>query len=454
MAKWQQYHASGPNQGFVAVHTTQATQAKWVLEVGPVGWGGPVIGFDGTIYVGTLTGNLVAINPNGTIKWTLALGAIGAHNVSSITGSPAVGKDGNVYVVTTINQIIRDHRDGGDKITHIRRSTLHSVDSTGGLLWSTQFPANIAPHGLGGYTTSSPKVWGESPLHIFVPAIFETVGHAIELLVFSQMGLLVHRADIASYPVDPIVGVGPGIGDVLDSIWDFISSPIDFDTSGVSNGPTLEQQFGWPEPTITIIDYPKYTQPLIVVEDNFKTMSTFRFDENFSVPAFLWTKKSNKVRLRSTVAAFPNGVLAVGEKNGTVAFYDADSGDEIAKPWYKSDKPVMAPPASFGRQVYFCADKKFIVIDADSTLWHEHLLGGKCLGSPALSANFAYVSATDGLYTFSFDLQNFSKNGDVLGGVSSPVIGDDGTVYVMDLEKNLWAFGGAANITKPGSHQS
>lgn len=398
MAKWQQYHSTAPNQGFIPVHTEQVTQAKWVVEVGSVGWGAPVIGLDNTIYVGTLTGNLVAINPNGTIKWTLALGAIGAHNQSVITGSPAVGSDGNIYVVTTVNQIIRDHRDGGNKNIRIRRSTLHGVDPTGNLLWSTQFPANSLPNGLGGYTISSPKVWGEQSLHIFVPAIFERVGHAVELLVFSKDGVLVHRADIASYPVEPIIATGPEIGDILDSIWDFISSPVDFDTSGVSNGPTLEQRFGWPEPTITIVDYPKYAQPLIIIEDNFKTMSAFRFDERFSVPVFLWTKKSNKVRIRSTVASFPNGVLAVGEYNGTLAFYDSDSGEEILKPWYKADKPVMSPPASFGRQVYFCTDKKIIVIDADSTFWHDHVLGGRCLGAPSLSANFAYVSATDGLY--------------------------------------------------------
>lgn len=46
MSKWQQYHANGPNQGFVAIHTAQATQSKWVLDVGPVGYGAPVLGLN------------------------------------------------------------------------------------------------------------------------------------------------------------------------------------------------------------------------------------------------------------------------------------------------------------------------------------------------------------------------------------------------------------------------
>lgn len=438
MAKWQQYHANGPNQGFTLVNSAPATNPQWVLEIGPVGYGSPVIGTDGTIYIGTLDGELVAVNPNGTINWRLN---ITRTTRDKIMGSPAIGSDNNIYVVTTVNSVARDHRGGGNTTKRTRKSSLHSISPTGEVLWSTDFPDNAAPSGLGGYTNSSPKVWGSPNPFIFVPAIYETAGHAIELLIFNNNGILVHRADIASYPPEPIVADGPSLGGILDGIWDFISSPIDFDTSGVSNGPSLEKRFGWPEPSITIVDYASYEQPLIVFEDNFKTMSCFRFNPTFAIAEFLWTQKSPKVRLRSSVAAFTNGTLVVGERSGAIAAYSINTGEELGKPWYKADKPVMAPPASFGRQIYFCTDDHFIALESDYTLWQKHKLDGKCLGAPALSAKFAYVSTTDALYTFSFDLQTVVKNDDVLGGVSSPTISPNGTVYVMDLQRNLWAFG-------------
>ncbi|MES2344517.1 MAG: PQQ-binding-like beta-propeller repeat protein [Chlamydiota bacterium] len=433
MSSWRQFHADGRNQGFAPVRTAIAEQPKWTIEVGPVGYGSPVVGTDNTIYIGTLKGELVAVNPNGTVKWRRSL--IGNHP-GVITASPAVGNDGNIYVISTVNAVVTDHR--GDRVTtrRIKKSTLYCVNPAGNVLWSFPFPDNVAPSGMGGYTLSSPKVWGDQNPFIFIPAIFVTSGFAFELLVV-QSGNLIFRTDIASYPPSPITADGPGLGDILSGIWDFISSPVDFDTSGV--GPTLEKTFGYPEPTVAVVDYGKYAdKPLILIEDSYKTLKAFRWEFPILIP--LWTKTSNP-SLRSTPAVFTNGLVAVGEYNGTVSFYDLESGKELWKPWYKANQPVLSPPASFGRQVYFTADKKLIVLDANSELWKQHDLGGRCLGAVALSASFAYVSANDGLYTFSFDLQNVSKNGNVIGGVSSPAIGNDGTVYVMDLRNTLWAFG-------------
>lgn len=444
MTRSKQYHTDGPSQGFVPVNTSRATQEKWRVEVGSVGYGSPVIGADGTVYVGTLEGKLVAINPNGTIKWNLELTTRGSANFPGVvTGSPAVGGDGNIYVISTVNQNIRDHRNGADREFHIRRSSLHCVSPDGFKRWTFDFPANASATGLGGFTTSSPKVWGTGEVHIFVPAIFQSGGfaggYAVELLVINQFGNLAFRQDIASYPPSTIVGEGPGLGDILDSIWDFISSPVDFDTSGV--GTSLEEKFGWPEPTVAVVDYAEFANsPLIIIDDNYKATAAFRFESRILIP--LWKNISAQGRQRSSPAVFANNTLAIGQKDGTVGFYDAKSGHELSKPWYKASKPVMAPSASFGRQVFLIADKQLIVLDSNSEVWKTHTLGSKCLGAPTLSASFVYVSANDGLYTFTFDLQDHVKNNAVKGGVSSPVIADDGTVYVMDLNKTLWAFGG------------
>jgi outer membrane protein assembly factor BamB len=446
MSRWQQFHANGSSQGFIPVSSTPANQSKWSIEVGPVGYGSPVIGDDGTVYIGTLKSELVAVNPDGALKWKRVLGRRG----DKITGSPAVGKDGNIYVVTTRSALVLDHRTGEEHRRKEIRSTLHSIDPAGTIRWSSEFPENSGLQGYGGYTMSSPKVWSTvaQELFIFVPSIFVTSGYATDILVFNQSGTLIHRASVSSYPPAPVTGSGPGFSDILEGVWDFISSPVDFDPSGV--GPTLEQQFGIPEPTLAVVDFPPFAnRPLIVIEDNYKKLAAFRF-QNQRLQQ-VWEKVSQNGRLRSAPAVFSNGLLVLGQRDGSIAMYDVASGRELWKPWYKADKPVLSPPASFGRQIYFVAEKKLTVLDGNSDLLHKHTLIGKCLGTPALSAKHLYVSANDGFYTFSFDLANFSKNSDVIGGVSSPSIADDGTVYIVDLRKTLWAFGGSttSSVRKP-----
>src|ERR1043165_5943067 len=119
MGKWRQFHADGRSQGFVPVSTEIAQRAKWSLQVGPVGYGSPVVGPDNTIYIGTLKGELAAINPNGTLKWKRSLS--GNHS-EMIPASPAVGRDGNIYAVSTINAIVRDHRSGKTIERRLRKS--------------------------------------------------------------------------------------------------------------------------------------------------------------------------------------------------------------------------------------------------------------------------------------------------------------------------------------------
>ena len=52
----------------------------------------PLMGDDGTIYVGCLRGFFYAVNPDGTEKWRLELGE------PVIEGNPVIGYDGTIYV--------------------------------------------------------------------------------------------------------------------------------------------------------------------------------------------------------------------------------------------------------------------------------------------------------------------------------------------------------------------
>jgi len=56
------------------------------------------VGSDGTIYAGTGNGFLIAINPDGTLKWRYDTGG------SSIECSPAIGSDGTIYFHSNSNK--------------------------------------------------------------------------------------------------------------------------------------------------------------------------------------------------------------------------------------------------------------------------------------------------------------------------------------------------------------
>ncbi|MBC7107645.1 MAG: PQQ-like beta-propeller repeat protein [Methanomassiliicoccales archaeon] len=64
---------------------------NWAIPSGILDYTQPVIGMDGTVLFGNQSG-LVAVSPNGTVKWHLDL--------ETWVYSPAIGEDGTIYVGT------------------------------------------------------------------------------------------------------------------------------------------------------------------------------------------------------------------------------------------------------------------------------------------------------------------------------------------------------------------
>ena len=81
-------YAFGP----AASGSTEPT-VKWRFDLGGRTTSSPIIGPDGTIYELAGSGDLFAINPDGTRKWQAKVGAPGAVT------TPALGKDGTVYTL-------------------------------------------------------------------------------------------------------------------------------------------------------------------------------------------------------------------------------------------------------------------------------------------------------------------------------------------------------------------
>lgn len=438
MTYWNQFQANAASQGFAPLFNMPVSSAKWQVEVGPVAFASPVIGQDRTIYIGNLMGELVAVLPTGTIRWKKMLDQRG----SIIAGTPAVDKNGNIYVITTFRARVRDHRGGRTVYSYVAHSKLHSLTPDGQLRWIFNFPLNPNRNITDGYTLSSPKIWNTQEPLIFIPVLFTKVVSRMELLAIDQAGRVVNNVFVSEYPTPPIeTSGGVTIGGIFGGIWDFLNG-MEFEPSGGS--PTLQQMFGWAEPSIAIADFGSFSsRPVIIVDDNYKQLSAFRWQNNQFRP--LWNKTSSKPRLRASPAIFLSSMVASGQQDGTLAFYDLLTGSELLKPWFKARKGIQSPPASFISQIYFVAGTWVVALDAGGRLirefeMSEHSLGA-AIGSPAISGNRVYVNAQEGLFSFSLNLDDFDKNTLVLGGVSSPAIGDDGTVYVVDRNKQLWALG-------------
>src|SRR6185295_11253224 len=61
----------------------------WSFDTGQIVQSSPVVGADGTIYVGSDSGRLYAITPSGGPKWTFEAGA-------NIIAAPAIAPDGTI----------------------------------------------------------------------------------------------------------------------------------------------------------------------------------------------------------------------------------------------------------------------------------------------------------------------------------------------------------------------
>lgn len=145
----------------------ETTLAKVVfsLAVGPIA-SSPVIGPDGTIYVGTTSGKLVAVFGNGSaVKWTVDTG-------DAFGSSPALGRDGTVYVGSTDEKLRAVRSDGtpewaldlgspihgspaigGDGVVYVGTidGKLHAVAASGIEQWA---------YATGGPITGAPAVYG------------------------------------------------------------------------------------------------------------------------------------------------------------------------------------------------------------------------------------------------------------------------------------------------------
>lgn len=427
---WPMFHAGSLNQGALFVATDFALEPKWSRDVGPVLYSSPVIGGTGRLYLGDVNGRLYAINSLGSPSWTLDFNSAMGSPPAIINSSPAVSDNGAVYVVTT--EVLDDEA---------YRSTLHLVGSDGDVIRSTVLPD-------GGFTTSSPKIWRHDDQDL----VFLYVRHGFDtssLMVFDKFAQPVAQEDMACRtPVTGTSSVWETIGDILEIFHDaFFDGElgIQFDPSGV--GASLHEAFGWLDATVAVVDQPGLSaagRPLIVLVDKACFFKMFRWEGADLTE--VWSERHDFLLQSSPTVLAAVGTIVLGDEDGHLRGYDLLDGQES---WDVDLElgPIMGTPASLGGSIaYVAADQGVAMVDTgDGSVLRTRRLGGATVASPALSGNRVYVSTTAGLVSLSLDFRDFVHVSDGRGGLATPAIGKDGTVYVVaaDGESRLVrAYGG------------
>jgi outer membrane protein assembly factor BamB len=430
-SKWRHFHGDLPGQGYQPVESGYALSAAWIAGPYKITSSSPVIGvaISGreVIYIGTVDGELVAINSeDGTERWRRSFAL--QDKIFKIVSSPAISGRGDIYVITS-------HRVAGGRL----QSSLHKVDEFSKVRWSYTFADN-------GFTSGSPKIlkWGQQALiFIYVNVIIGGQPQA-ELFVLRDNG---KTADLLDRKAISSCQWGSGeqdtrATDVFNSFakgWDFFTTfPLVFGESGNSLPDTFV------DPTVAVSADRKI--PLIAVADNLCSIGAYEWsDKGLSV---VWSA-SHRFEKHSSAVLLDNGLMVFGRQDGKVLAHDVETG---VKMWdYDAGQPVLATPAAIPEDHIFIVSKSRIqVLDQQNgTLIYDGVsprkfeLEGQTYASPVVTENCVYVS-TGAMLTFSHDLSTRSEDTNFHGnGLASIAVANKGALFVVAGDGTIRKYQGA-----------
>jgi outer membrane protein assembly factor BamB len=417
--KWRHFHGDLSGQGYQPVESGYALSAAWVAGPYKITSSSPVIGvvISGreVIYIGTVDGELVAVNSeDGAERWRRSFAP--QDKIFKIVSSPAISTKGDIYVIT--NQRVAGGRP---------RSLLHKVDEFSNIRWSFSFTDD-------GFTSGSPKIlkWGQDTLiFIYVNVVIGGEPQA-ELFVLRDNGKtadLLDRKALGSCQWDS-TEQRTHPQDVFNSftaVWDFISAfPLELSVSSDSLPDTFV------DPTVAV--YADRKLPLIAVADNLCSIGAYEWnDKGLSV---VWSE-SHPFQKHSSPALLDKGLMVFGRQDGKVLAHDVETG---VKMWeYDAGQPVLATPAATPEDHIFIVSKSRIqVLDQkDGSLIYDGVsprkfeLEGQTFASPVVTENCVYVSAEE-MLTFSHDLSTRSQDTNFRGnGLASIALSNNGALYVV-----------------------
>lgn len=420
--EWTQFHGNGANSGFRAVHTTFARASeKWNVPVGNTAFSSPVVGPDGRIYVGVSkdNGELVAVSPDGVEQWRSVI-----SNAAIVT-TPALAPDGSIFLVT-----------GHPLSDGTAMSLLLKFGADGAMVGAVPFPDT-------GFTTASAKIVPTAQgyeIATYVPVHLQGEAQGSELVLFDdrldlldRQELPVCRGDDDSWLEDFFDGIGEFFDDLFEGLDGFDHLPIPSQ---------IVTMYGKLDPTPAVTDIDDEGRVGIVTAGPCHVVA---FAKAGSTLTEVWQHEltQNPMPL-SSPALMLDGTLAIsGGKadwdHGHVYDLDPLTGDRLWE--VKTGSPAIATPTSNGRFVYVATlDELLVLEDGEVFASREYGKDIQTASSVALSANGGFLSAGGLFLSFSYELDDELAIEKHLGGLSSPAIGDDGTIYAI-ADGLLLAFG-------------
>ena len=139
-APWPMTGRCPDHRAYIPVTATATTaHVRWTYTTSDSFLAAPVIGADGTLYVGTKSGSLLAVTSSGTLSWSTRLGTL-------INASAAVAANDEIYVVAA---------SGGE-------ASLFAVSRTGAILWKQP----VAPGSGSELYVSAPTTGPEGNVYV------------------------------------------------------------------------------------------------------------------------------------------------------------------------------------------------------------------------------------------------------------------------------------------------
>ena len=425
--KWRHFHGNLPGQGYIPVESGFALSSAWISAPYKITSSSPVIGADidgrKVIYIGTVDGELVAINSeDGNERWRRSFAS--EDKIVHIVSTPAISRNGNIYVIT--NHPLANRRS---------RSVLHKVDEFNKIRWSFAFADD-------GFTSSSPKIlkWGDDTLiFVYVTAVVDDDPQG-ELLVLRDNGKTVDMLDRKSlgrcnWGSADQRARSEDVFDTFSAVGQFLSVKPAETGGGRNDLPDV-----FIDPTLAVFTDRKV--PLVAIADNLCSIGAYEWDDELSV---VW-REFHAFEKHSSTALLPNGMMVFGRQDGKTLAYDMETGVKLWE--HDAGRPVFATPAATPEENIFIIAKDHIEVvhQLDGTLIYDgelprkFALMGQTYASPAVTENCIYVS-TDALLTFSHDLSTRSQDTNFSGnGLASIALANDGAVYVVAGDGTIYKY--------------
>ncbi|MDH6146410.1 hypothetical protein OKW46_000332 [Paraburkholderia sp. WSM4179] len=416
--EWRYPHADAANTGFVKVITAPATEMLRAATIGPLASGaGPVVGPDGTVYIGNLNGQVLAFHADGTPSWSRQL-----PTGQWVTSSPVVGVDGSVYVVAETRVLV-----AGETSVYRYESTLHKFSAGGGWLYQAPFPQRWGntKYSSRGDANAAPNIWSSNGVEtIIVPAVYSIPAYtSLRLVAFATSGAVL--GDVLVSEPSP----GTVTGDWLPP-WSFDvpSEP----PSCTDFSVCLPTDTGWPLSDVAIWQSDKGEPPTVMVSDALQDVVGYTFEPAQGFTERFRVHDANR-RVSSGPLILPDGhtvVAATSDKSNRLTFAGPNftpAADSTGNLGVVAAVPTRLPDGRLVAVEY----KGGLAGFSNANALNSHLgLPGQSIVPAAASCNLVYVATAGALTTLNIaTLQPVATLKWHGGGRSAPVISSSGYVY-------------------------